>query len=270
MSNKNKNVDEELRLAENNLIKEELLDKPLGRKNRMRMIVYLVIIAAAAVSFFAVVLALFFKINTITVKGNTRYTDEEIKAAISLKTGGSLYAFDADSLEDEICSLFPYIKSADVTRKLPSTVIINVKEEKARFRIDVKNNTYLLSEDFDVLEMAYSEDALPLKTGYVRECVVGEKLSFNEEKLLTSLDELWQMLELYELTDKVDYIEAPNRFDICFGYEGRLRVYFGGVDDCEDKIRFFIKIMEHLYDDYTGTLDISDKKEAVFSPSGEN
>ena len=84
MSNKNKNTyEEELRIAENNLIKEELLEKPLGRKNRMRMIVYLVIIAAAAVSFFAVVLALFFKINTITIKGTGRYSSDEILEAIS-------------------------------------------------------------------------------------------------------------------------------------------------------------------------------------------
>ncbi len=266
---KNKNTDEELRLAENNLIKEEFLEKPLGRKNRMRMIVYFVIIALSAVSFFAVVLTLFFKINTITVNGNGRYDTDEILNAISLKEGDSLYAFDAEALEDEICSLFPYVKSASVKRKLPSTVLVDIEEENVCFSIEIKNNTYLLSEDFDVLEMEKNRNAIPLKTGYIKECVVGKKVSFNEEELLSALDELWQMLTLYDLEDKVDYIEASNRFDITFGYAGKFDVYFGGVDDCEDKIRFFIKIMEHLYDEYSGYLDISDKKEAVFSPRDE-
>lgn len=270
MSNKNRNEDEDIRLAENNSIKEEFLEKPLGRKKKMRMIVYFAIIAAAAVSFFVVVVTLFFKTNAITVDGNSKYTSEEILEAISLKKGDSLFGFDTDSLENEICRMFPYIKDVKVKRKLPSTVVIDIEEEVARFYVEVKNNKYLVSESFDVLEMGESQNAIPLNTGNIKECIVGKKLSFNEERLLDSLDELWQTLELYDLAGNVDYIEASNRFDISFGYGGRIDVYFGGIQDCEDKIRFFIKIMEHLYEDYSGELDLSDKKEAVFSQNKQN
>ncbi len=264
------NVDGERDLSDARVVKFETLKQQQERKNKRRRAFYITLAAAAALSFFVVVFTVFLKVGKIEINGCSVYNTDELIAALPVAVDDSLYGFDGGKAEQSLLKQFPYLKTVSVSRRLPSTVVIDVTEEAPVFRIKAGSDNYLLSEDFKVLSRT---DIIPegtglveLETGYVKRCVTGETLSFAGTKLINTLDELWRTLCYYELDDKINYVNAANRFDIYLGYEGRLRIYIGDIDDCDTKIRFFIGIMEHIYDDQFGLIDISNPREATFSP----
>jgi len=267
-------MDDERDFNDYKVVKFETLKQQQERKSKHRRAFYIILVVAAALSFFVVAFTVFLKISHIEIINSTLYDDDEIFAALPIAKGDSLYGFDGGGVEEYLQKHFPYYKTVSVTRKLPSTVIIEVTEETPVFCLKSGNDYYILSEDFKVLgrtETVPEEISLiSLSTGYVKRCVTGETLSFAETKLFDSLDELWQTLCYYKLDDKIDYIDASNRFDIYIGYNGQLRIYMGDIKDCDTKIRFLLGIMEHIYDDQTGYLDISNPKEATFSPKSGN
>lgn len=251
-------------------LKFEALKQSQEQKNRRRRAFYILLAAAAALSFFVVTFTVLLKVGEIEIKGLTVYGEEELTAALPFALGDSFYGFDSDAAGAAIKSQFPYIKTVAIQRRLPSTVMITLTEETPAFYLKAANGVYLVSENFQVLERFESPyenaDLVFLSTGYVKRCVVGEKLSFAETKLLGSLQTLWQNLANHGMEDKIDYIEAQNRFDIYFGYEDRLRIYIGSAKECDTKIKFFEGIMEYVYADQSGFIDISNPKEATFSP----
>lgn len=251
-------------------VKFESLKLQQENKNRRRRVFYITLVAIAALSFFVVVFTVLLKVGEIQVVNSTIYTEEEIISALPVTKGDSLYGFDNKNVEESLKQRFPYIKAVSVTRKLPETVIIEITEEIPTFGLKVEKDYYILSEGFKVLDRVETlpEDVklVILDTGYVKRCVAGEKLSFAEKRLLDSIDELWATLCHYNLDKKTDYIKAANRFDIHFGYNNQIKAYLGDIKDCDTKIRFFIGIMDHIYDDQRGKLDISNPREATFSP----
>ena len=76
---------------------------------------------------------------------------------------------------------------------------------------------------------------------------------------------LYATLAEYGLISGVDSFSIKNRFDISIRYRDKLDVYFGSIDNIDIKVRFFVGILEHLYEDDKGKLDISNIKEASFS-----
>ncbi len=269
-----KRYNDEDRILENRVIKEDALMRPLERKNRRRAIAYTVMVLAAAAAFFAVVFTVFFKISEISVSGDTHYGEAELVSAAGIETGTPLFGFDAGNVETRILNELPYVKEVSVSRKIPSTVGIEITEERAAFAFRVANDDYIVSDTFKVLERVPAgkapQELVKVTTGPVDVCIVGGEISFAETRLLDSLKTFWNTLCAYGQEKSVDYIEAYDRFDIYFGYQGRIRVFLGDARESDAKIRFFVKIMEHIYEDQSGTLDISDKKEATFSPYDSN
>ena len=64
-----KRYNDEDRILENRVIKEDALMRPMERKNRRRTVAYTVMVLAAAAAFFAVVFTVFFKMTAISVSG---------------------------------------------------------------------------------------------------------------------------------------------------------------------------------------------------------
>ena len=62
----------------------------------------------------------FFRVNTITVTGNIRYTQEEILAAAQVETGNNLFRLNKAHMAEEISLTLPYIRDISIRRKQES------------------------------------------------------------------------------------------------------------------------------------------------------
>lgn len=79
----------------------------------------------------------FFRVETVTVTGNQRYTREEIVAASGIETGDNLYSLNKVRIGQNIRSALPYIEKLSINRALPSTIVITVTEWEAVAQVAV-------------------------------------------------------------------------------------------------------------------------------------
>ena len=89
------------------------------------LILFFLVIGTALTFAFTVL----FRVETVEVRGESRYSAEEILKASGLQTGGNVFLTDTAAASDAVEKALPYIGVADVRRILPSGLEIVVKEE---------------------------------------------------------------------------------------------------------------------------------------------
>ena len=170
--------------------------KKKRKKKRYLLKFFLFVLALAG--FFLFLRSDFFNMNTIVVKNNVHYTEEQIIEAADLKVGDNLFEFTVKSLEKKLAS-DPYIKSVDIKRILPSTLEITVKERKEQ--LVVKYDDKYIITDYEGMVLRLTEDPpdLTLVSNLEPQNVKpGTALEAKETEILTDT------LNLLKDVDKVD------------------------------------------------------------------
>ena len=72
-------------------------------------------------------LAVFFKVDTIEVTGNSRYTDSEIAESGGIHVGDNLFLINKFGAAEEITRKLPFISSVRISRLLTDTLCIQVE-----------------------------------------------------------------------------------------------------------------------------------------------
>ena len=87
----------------------------------------------------------FFKVNQFEVEGNQRYSTEEIAKASGVSKGDNLFLVNKT---DELA----YVRSVNIKRKLPDTLVITVAETNAAAAIQSGKEWWLVNEEGKVLD----------------------------------------------------------------------------------------------------------------------
>lgn len=241
------------------------------KKRSRRTVFYVFLFLFVSLIFLAVCAAVFLKIQTVNVNGNSRYSYEQIRELVNITEGENIYMFDAEENEKAILRSLPYVGSVEIKRDLPTTVEINIIEEVPYFTAELAGDTYLLSSDLKVLEKISDTSGITnltvLKLNNVRRCIVGEHIEFVDSRTLDAIVDLYKCFEANYIEDKIISVDVRSRFDIYINYEGRFSIYVGDMEDISIKIRFLVGIIDELYENSTGTIDISDPREAAVALS---
>lgn len=246
----------------------EVLQSQRYKKRVRRIIFYTGLFLIVTTVFLLVAFAVFFKVRTINVIGNSRYSLDDINKVLPVKLNANLYSFRADDVELIIKKELPYVGSVKVTRTIPSTLNIEIVEATPAMYINIGNDYYLLSSELRVLDHFKDKSLLPpdvieLKTSTVLRCIVGETASFVDTRSYNAITQLYSELREHGIEKDIRIINIVSRFDITLQYTDRFSVYLGDMDDSDIKIRFLIGILEKLDADDKGKIDISDAREAT-------
>ena len=85
--------------------------------------------------------AIFFKVNTVEVQGNTIYSAEEIRSASGIQKGDNLFTLNKEAAAGSIKASLPYVETVSIIRFLPDKIVIEVKESDATFAVTTDTNT---------------------------------------------------------------------------------------------------------------------------------
>lgn len=111
-----------------------------------------------------------FAITTIEVNGNQQLSDEQIRAALSVRVGDNVFASDLDAAVRDVREN-PWIASAEAHRVLPHTIVIDVREHVAAAIVQL-GGLYLVDAEghpFKRAEIGSDDGAgLPIITGLDR------------------------------------------------------------------------------------------------------
>lgn len=242
------------------------------KKRMRRSLFYFLLFFTVTAVFLVVCFTVFLNIKEFSVTGNSRYTTEEILAMVPAETGKNIYSFDADETEALIKQKLPYIGSVEISRNLPSTVEINIVEEKPVFALRLAGRIYVLSSGLKVLESVdestqWINELAELEVSNIRRCMVGELLEFVDARTFDAVTELYTCFENESMEMNITAVRAESRFDIYVDYGGRFEVYVGDMENADIKVRFLSAIIDRLGEKSHGTIDISSANEAAVALS---
>ena len=267
------NVNEEIESPTDRKTKSDIDDiekRRMKRKRKLKMpgfftrifIILGVIIAVTAFS-----LSSFFTVDTIDVQGNKYFTDEEISNMAHASTGQNIiYKLNKGNMLNYL-EKNPYIEEARVYRKLPSTIVINVKE-----RIQIAALTYgdqflIIDNKGTLLRITKTKPKLTIVTGFkVKKVKLGEPVEVNSPDLFKELLSLLKSMEAGDVYfTKINITElfiTANVYDSLV-----VKSKYKDLKDNIDKGRLH-KVLDELFkrNIKRGTITISSDGYASFTP----
>ena len=231
----------------------------------------LIMLAVAAAVVFGV--AIFFKVNTIEIQGNTVYSAQDVIDASDIAIGDNLLTVNKDTAAGNIMARLPYVESVSIGRSLPDTIVIQVRESQSAFAVDTETNTvWLVSPQGKALERADAEklEQYPQIIGVVlRSPTAGQSVSSLDQKKLDAAIAVLTELEGTGVLEHVAAINVEKEYDIVLQYEDRYEIKLGGTDELAYKIRYLCSILDQLSEYQAGTIDLTQaaQKKATFQPA---
>ena len=135
---------------------------PVRRRRRARMrtgaggklLITLVVVAVVLLSF-----ALFFRVRTVEVRGNSIYSADAVIEASGVRQGDNLLTLNKSAAAGRITALLPYVQQVRIARVLPDCVVLEVKESDAAFSVKADDgHAWLMSFTGKLLEQNTPEN----------------------------------------------------------------------------------------------------------------
>ena len=248
-----------------------------GPFNRNRFILYLVS-AVAVVLALLFGMSIFFKVKTVTVTGNEKYTAWDIREASGIMDGENLLTISEPRISSNITDALPYVSKVRVGIKLPDTVKIEIVELDIVYSVEASDGSWwLVRSDGILAEKTNSADAgqytkilgvqitdpavgqsavayQPQQTSTEGETVPVTVLA--SEQLETALS-IAQFLESNGVIGGAASIDVTSLGSLELWYADRYQVTLGDAMKLDYKIRSMKSAIEQMGDYQSGILDVS-------------
>ncbi len=220
-------------------------------------------LAVLIVLFFLLVIAALispvFGIEEIQIVGNSQLSNEEIfKLGEIDGVGRNIFTYPSSAVVSRLKSS-NYIKSAKISKRLPSTLLITIEERRVRSYVPYMGSYLYIDIDGRVIDIQKETDAShPVVLGLKFDSfTLGEILSVTNGYSLDYVVQISKLIDAYDLNDVVVKLDVSNPDDIHL-YIDKIDVVFGSIDDAHTKIATLNEILKQLDSSEAGTLDISD------------
>ncbi|NLL40074.1 MAG: FtsQ-type POTRA domain-containing protein [Clostridiales bacterium] len=245
--------------------------RPAKRRRRrggifFRPLAYLLMIAAMLAG-----ISVFFKVSNIIVKGNSRYSSEQIILSSEIEIGESLFFINTFKATSKLFSTLPYIDEAKINRKLPDTIVISVEEAYPLATVCVSGNYYIIDKNCSILEKTdYSGSIGTIAITGIEPILptVGGKLELQQpdNAKINYLTELLGLILEKELHKSISEIDATSIANITFRYMERFTVELGKHERLEQKLDKLESVLQYISQTETGKILLVNDREPRFIP----
>ena len=253
-SKKNNNVKKE----KNNKTKNAKSKKPIPKKKskakkkvNIKIIKYSFLIFCLVAIVIITMFSPLFNIKEITVIGNEKITKDEIISLSQINIEENIYKVSKKKVKNRILEN-PYIKSIDVKRNLPSSIILTVEERKTTFMIEYGNSYVYVNNQGYILEIVSQKLEVPILQGVetvVEEFIAGNRLCNEDLKKLSTVNKIMEMAHNNEIAKLITRIDIQNNENYKIVFESEKKVaHIGDEVDLNTKILSIKSILEREKD----------------------
>lgn len=107
----------------------------------------------------------FFRVQTVEVHGQNRYSAEEIIAVSGIETGDYLALLDRNYIVRKIRAELPYVESVAIRRTLPDFVRVEVTESTVAAAVETEGSWWLINSSGKLLEEVDSPGSYAVLSG---------------------------------------------------------------------------------------------------------
>ena len=246
---------------------------PRRRRGRFRLFYkFLSILMVTA----AVILAcvVFFKINSIEVVGNVRYTAQEIVDASGIQIGDNLMVLPRSRISAAIRAQLPYVEGVTIQRVPPDGVVLRVTERVAAASVDSAEGRWLITTQGKLLEPDVGGARLEVSGLTVLAPYAGGMVQVAEEDAdtLRYVLELLAELEGRGILEQCSALDCSGATSMCLDY-GIYRIKLPRGGDYSYCVSLALSSLESglssgkLQEGQGGTLDLTvTEGKALFRP----
>lgn len=247
-------------------------NKKRKQKNLTRKILFVfILVLSIAVVLTVLSLTVLFKIDTIKISGNEKYSQQEISLHLDIEKDKNLLLTDVDKASETLEEELPYIYKAEIKRKLPSTINVKITEVNRIYAIKNKDKTYTLFDDnLKVLELNIEkkpENCIIIRKAVPENIVAGKTADFSDEQLKKDLLALTKEISKLKLDDAtaIYSTDINNNYIV---YDNRITFKLGSADNLEEKIYLALTATEKLNEtnpQAEGEMTVSGDKQVYFT-----
>ena len=223
------------------------------------MLLYLLVLVVMLAVGLVLVFNVFFNVQYIVVRGNTRYDDDQVIEASGVLIGDNLFRLDMGQIEQTLYERYSYFDAVEVYRELPESLIIEVQMAQPIGAIEQSDGYLLYSASGRVLEekAKLTEDLVVIKGLPDLGIEVGKTLDWQGDERLNMVRILGEAAQTAEFTLTGEVL-LQDQYDIVLKPSEDLTIGLGSEAEMEYKLRLVKKVLEEeLGTDFTGTIDAS-------------
>lgn len=244
--------------------------KKRKKRNKLRNVLIWIIAVIVFLAIGVVLsLTMFFNINNVTVEGNKLYSVEDVLAQCTIDKGENLFMSDTEKAKKTIEQNLPYVYNAQIKRKLPDTLQINITEAKPAYSIRCKDKTYILLDNrFKVLEVGSQvSKGIKISKAEVKSAIPGKQIVFKNADVGECLKKLGDTVKNGKFSE-ITAIYCNNISDNYVIYQDRIKFKLGNCDNLETKIYQGLAACEQLNEsspNVSGIMTIGGDKSVCFT-----
>lgn len=247
--------------------KQREIEKKRRKKRKIKLIVFVLIAIILGVTMYFLKSPTF-KIKNIEITGNSQLDNNKIIEQSGIELGKSMFTSFNIVTKVKI-KQNGYVEDAKVTKKMPDTIKIEVKERSASFQVKTENGIYIYIDEQGYI-IDYSQEPKELIT------IIGMSITEeNIEKMKRLEDEdlnikLENILHIKEeatkigIYDKISTIQVGNEYILKLN-SLNLIVNLGNATNIKDRMDYVKSIMEKE-EGKSGTINVNGNLNEGFGP----
>ncbi len=248
---KKQKKEEKKKKIKNNVKKEtQNNSNKVSRKKSKRVINTIKYLALLLLIITVIILAMFspiFNIKKIEVEGNEKITDNEIISLSEVQVDGNIFKISKSKVS-KLIKQNSYIDKVNISRKLPSNLVIHIKERVPLYLVEYANGYIYIDKQGYLLEISNQKLDVPVLQGLATETskfVVGNRLDKEDLEKLEVVYKILEAAQANEINNLITRIDIENIQNLKLIFETQNKVaYLGDSSNLIEKIRMIKKILE--------------------------
>lgn len=178
------------------------------RRGRFRFF-YKLISLVAVVAAIVTACVIFFRVNEVSVEGNSHYTAQEIIAASEIETGDNLVTLWTWKIDQLVCSKLPYVQRVVLNHTFPDKVTLQVVERTVAATVEGNGRPWLMAADGYLLETTNQNQGIAIVGLEAVDPQAGQPMQVSEAD--QSKGEA--IIPLMEALEQADMLSQCTQFD---------------------------------------------------------
>ena len=187
------------------------------KATRFKKIKIFLILILLIIAIIFVLSSSLFNIKSINVLKNNILSNEDIISLSNINIGQNIFKINKNASIDHLKEN-AYIEEVDISRKLPNTLEINVKERKRKYMLQFADSYVYINNQGYMLEISTEKLDLPIITGFktdLSNVKPGERLEVDDLKKLdmvikivetANVNNIGNLITKVEVSDEKNYV----------------------------------------------------------------
>lgn len=204
------------------------------KATRFKKIKIFLILILLIIAIIFVLSSSLFNIKSINVLNNNILSNEDIISLSNINIGQNIFKINKNASIDHLKEN-AYIEEVDISRKLPNTLEINVKERKRKYMLQFADSYVYINNQGYMLEISTEKLDLPIITGFktdLSNVKPGERLEVDDLKKLDMVIKIVETANVNNIGNLITKVEVSDEknYVVELGTENK-RAYLG---DCSN------------------------------------